>query len=107
MRVRIKQECQLFGLNEILVLVLLIGCIFILPRLLNKGQASTQQSLPFYKKKLGAFARVGIVLSIAYPAGLSLYLKPWEGHWVSFCAFGLFPILLVWGIAWVMAGKKK
>lgn len=94
------------GISEILVLLLLLACILILPRLL-KGVPARSGSSPVAEiKKLGTKARVRIVMSFVYPAGAALYLRPWDGHWISFLSFGVFPVLLIWGLIWILSAKK-
>ncbi len=94
------------GISEILVLLLLLACILILPRLLKGVPANTVSSPVAEMKKLGKMARLGIVLSVVYPVGAALYLRPWDGHWVTFLSFGIFPVLLIWGIVWVLSARK-
>ena len=95
------------GISEILVLVLLIACILILPRLFKGGEPAQKKSSTMKIKKLSTKARVGIVLSIVFPLAMALYLKPWDDHLVSYLSFGVFPVLLVWAMFWILAGKKK
>ncbi len=58
--------------------------------------------------RLNMKMRVFVVLSVAYPLCAALYLQPWNTlAWVSFFAFGLFPVLIFWGIVWVFAAKKR
>ena len=94
------------GISEILVLVLLIACILILPRLLKGVPAKPGGSPVPDMKKLSARARLGIVLSLVYPVGAALYLRPWDGHLISFLSVGVFPVLLIWGVVWIVSAKK-
>jgi Na+/H+ antiporter NhaD/arsenite permease-like protein len=94
------------GINEILVLVLLIACILILPRLFKKDSAkkvSTSKKI----KNLSAKIRFSIVLTLVYPIVTALYLKPWENNPIVYLSYGVVPVFLVWAIAWVVTGKKK
>ncbi|MCD4722065.1 MAG: hypothetical protein K8S13_19710 [Desulfobacula sp.] len=94
------------GISEILVLVLLIACILILPRLF-KGEPVKKTSSSKQRKKLSAKIRFGIVLTLVYPIVLALYIKPWNENIISFISFGIIPVFLVWAIAWIIAGRKK
>ncbi len=95
------------GVSEILVLVLLIACILILPRLF-KGEPSVKNSASAKAlSKLTAATRSGIVLSIVYPVGMALVLKPWQGNVVRYISIGVIPVLLVWAVVWILAGRKK
>ncbi|MCF6246232.1 MAG: hypothetical protein L3J69_02610 [Desulfobacula sp.] len=95
------------GISEILVLVLLIVCILILPRLFKGDEPNQKRSSPITIKKLGTKARIGIVLSLVYPVAMALYLRPWDGSLVSFISFGVFPILIVWAMIWISGSKKN
>ena len=95
------------GISEILVLVLLIACILILPRLFKGDEAPGQKKAPIIKmKKLGTSTRIGIVVSFVYPVAMALYLRPWDDHIVSYLSLGIFPVLLAWALIWILAGKK-
>ncbi len=102
----ITRERNLTGISEILVLLLLLACILILPRLLKGVPAQSSRSSAIDIKKLGTKTRLGIVLSIVYPVGAALYLRPWDGHLISFVSFGILPVLLIWAGVWVMAARK-
>jgi len=95
----------LAGISEILVLILLIACIIILPRLFKK-EPSLKKSV---KKpwKLSVKIRLGIVFSILYPIAMALYIKPWNDNLISFISYGIIPVLLVWAVTWIIAGLKK
>ena len=94
------------GISEILVLVLLIACILILPRLF-KGEPAKKNSLSEKRKILSAKIRFGIVLTLVYPIAMALFIKPWNENIISFISFGIIPVLLIWSIVWVIAGRKK
>jgi hypothetical protein len=94
------------GISEILVLLLLIVCILILPRMF-KGQPAKKAS-PLKKiSPLSVKMRIAIFMSLLYPLSLALYMKPWKENLVSFISYGCFPILLFWGIVWVLSGKRQ
>ncbi|MCP3873462.1 MAG: hypothetical protein GY699_09960 [Desulfobacteraceae bacterium] len=95
------------GISEILVLVLLIACILILPRLF-KGESSNKKITTSTEiKKLTVIARFGIVLSFIYPLVLALLLKPWEKNNILYISVGIIPVFIIWAIVWIMAGRKK
>jgi predicted Na+-dependent transporter len=96
----------LTGISEILVLVLLIVCILILPRIF-KGEPEKKPSLSKKVTRLSAKIRFGIVMSFLYPFVAGIYLKPWNKNITSFLSFGILPVFLGWGIAWVLAGRKQ
>lgn len=94
------------GISEILVLVLLIACIFILPRMM-KGEPETKTRVLKKKAPLSAKIRLGIILSLIYPLVLALYLKPWNTAYIPYVAYGILPVFLAWSLVWVLAGRKK
>jgi Na+/H+ antiporter NhaD/arsenite permease-like protein len=94
------------GINEILVLVLLIACILILPRLFKKDSAK-KVSASKKIKNLSAKIRFSIVLTLAYLIIAALYLKPWENNPIVYLSYGVVPVFLTWAIAWIVTGKKN
>ena len=94
------------GISEILVLVLLIACILILPRMF-KGEPAKKTSLSTKRKILSAKIRFGIVLTLVYPMAIALYIKPWNENIIPFISFGILPVFIVWAVVWVIAGRKK
>lgn len=93
------------GVSEILVLVLLITGILILPRFF-KGEPDKKTSSAKMLKKLPAKIRLNIVLSLIYPIAMALYLKPWNGNLISYISYGIVPVILVWAVVWIIAGRK-
>jgi len=96
----------LTGISEILVLVLLIACILILPRMF-KGEPAQKTSAAKKLKKLPIKIRFAIVLSLVYPLAMALYLKPWKDNLIFYLSFAILPVFLVWAIAWILAGRNK
>jgi len=95
----------LTGISEILVLVLLITCILILPRLF-KGEPVKKASSSKKLKKLKTKTRFIIILTIAYPLAMALYLRPWHKNLIFYISYGILPVFLLWAVAWILAGKK-
>lgn len=95
------------GISEILLLILVIACIFILPRVFQ-GKSRPKKEDDWVKtKRLPAKTRGGIVASVAYPLLLALYLKPWQGNGLAFVSYGIFPVFLIWALVWIFSGGKK
>jgi len=94
------------GLMEILLIVAIILCIFMLPGLLRRQQENevrpTDQGLG-----LTGWRRLAILASLLWPALLALYLKPWNSHWHIFLYVAVGPVVLAWGICWVFSGFRK
>ncbi|MFH2092845.1 MAG: hypothetical protein ABIJ31_10825 [Pseudomonadota bacterium] len=94
------------GAAEILVLILLILVILILPRLF-KPVPQNKNIYPRQLPCLRPVTRAGIILTLIYPVGMSLYFKPWEGNLVAFLAFGVLPVFLSWSLVWILSGRKN
>jgi len=104
---RLLRECLLTGISEILVLVLLITSILILPRLF-KGEKPAKKRSSFKKSNsLTAKIRFGIVLTLIYPIAAALYLKPWNENLIPYISYGIIPVVIVWAVVWIIAGRKK
>ena len=93
------------GISEILVLILIIACILILPRMMQGEK--TQSAGSAKVKSLTGKTRMGIVFSIIYPIVAALIMKPWNGNLILFVFLGIFPVILGWLIVWVLAGFRK
>ena len=94
------------GVSEILILILLITCILILPRMFKQVPKQKSSS----KKKFSRIPvnlRLYIVLSFIWPSIMALYLKPWNNNITSFVSYGIVPVIMIWAVAWIIAGKKK
>ncbi len=95
------------GVNEILVLILLIVAILILPRMFRSGSVKNETHVK-KRFRLTPLARAGIVLSLVYPVFFALSLKPWEdGQMISFFSIGILPVILAWSIVWIITGRKQ
>lgn len=95
------------GISEILVLVLLITAILILPRLFKGKEPTEKRSVSKRHSNLSVKIRIGIILSLAYPVAMALYFQPWNDHLIPYLSYGIIPVFLAWGIAWVLAGRKN
>ena len=93
------------GINEILVLILLIASVLVLSRFF-KGAPVKKQSAAKKNKNLPVKKRLRIVLTLTYPIAASLYLKPWENNLLVYLIYGIAPVLLFWAVVWIVAGKK-
>jgi len=93
-------------MTEILVIIAIALAIFMLPRLTGKR---VQKGSPALSRisKISGWLRLAIMASILWPAGSALYLKPWNAHWLKFVVLGIGPVILFWGIYWVLSGFRK
>jgi hypothetical protein len=92
------------GLQEILVIVLVIVFILFLPRLTGRGSQKTPSKA---LQKLSGKLRLAIVASVIWLLLWATFFKPWTGEILAFTLVGLCPIILGWGGLWVIEGFKK
>ena len=103
------------GIQEILVLIIIILGILFLPRILKPGgtnpdsQGRGRPPLPIYAKiaAISGRLRLAIVVSILLPFGAALYFEPWHRGIIPFIAIGVGPVALFWGTFWVVSGYKN
>nr|WP_320192523.1 hypothetical protein [uncultured Desulfobacter sp.] len=95
------------GISEILVLVLLILCILIVPRMIapkpSGKRKKTKSSAGIFTMKM----RIAIVLSAAVLIISALWAKPWQGQILIFIVSGALPVALGWSLIWIFSARKK
>ncbi len=94
------------GLQEILVIVLIVLALWAVPRLTgrSRGYAAGQ---PVRRFSLQGRTRLAILASAVWVAAAGLVLNPLEGPVLPFVLAGPGPVALGWGAAWVMRGYGK
>lgn len=92
------------GIQEILVIVLLIVALLVIPRMIGKNRRSSAP-LPSRRPVTGT-VRLAILASFAWPVAAALYFKPWSHGWLLFATWGIAPVLAIWGFAWVVRGYR-
>ena len=94
------------GIQEILVLVIIVLGILILPRIINRGQAS-----PMVKAKpavvLTGRMRLALAASVIWPALVAAFMQPWKQDLVTYLYLGIGPVSAIWILYWVYIGFKK
>ena len=99
------------GIQEILVLIIIILLIFFIPRVLSRHQPAQSSRPPINRQggiRLAGRLRFAIVASIAWPLVLAPILRPWQSNNLDLYLYlGIGPVLLGWAIAWVIVGFKK
>lgn len=97
------------GINEILVLILIITGIIILPRVFRPQQTAGKKSIPLVQnlKRMSVKIRIAICLSLIYPFAAALYLKPWESGLNFFLLTGFLPVIIIWSVIWIISGIKN
>ena len=92
------------GLQEILVIVLVIAFILFLPRVTGRGTAKTASKT---RQTLSGRVRLAILASVIWLLACATYFKPWTGEILAFTLVGLCPVIMGWGALWVIDGFKK
>ena len=100
------KNATMSGLMEILLIAVIVLAIFLLPGLMGAQRKKAPQRADRILRLSGR-KRLAIVASLLWPALLALYMKPWNGHWPIFLYTALGPVVLGWGIAWVLSGFRK
>jgi hypothetical protein len=92
------------GIQEILVLVIIILAIFFLPRMMNKQTAQKMAEPAFV---LTGKLRLAIAASVIWPALMAAFLRPWQKDLALFLYIGIGPVFLAWAIFWVFTGFRN
>ena len=94
------------GIQEILVLVIIILGILFLPRIFNRGQEKRPAvSRPVFV--ISGKMRLAIAASVLWPAVMAAYIQPWEKDLYHYLYLGVGPVALIWIIYWVLTGFRK
>ena len=94
------------GIQEILVLVIIILGILFLPRILNRGQ----EKRPAVSRPVIVVSgkmRVAIAASVLWPAVMAAVIQPWEKDLFRYFFLGVGPVAFIWIIYWVLTGFRK
>ena len=94
------------GIQEILVLVIIILAIFILPRILSRGQ---QNQVPPREAgiALSGKMRLAIAASALWPAVVAAFMQPWKDNLPRYIYVGAGPVAIIWIAYWVFTGFRK
>ena len=98
------------GIQEILVLVIIILLIFFIPRVLSRQQPSSQATpaVPRTRIRFTGRLRLAVVASFLWPLITAAYLQPWQlPNLSNYFFIGIGPVLLGWAVAWIFAGYRK
>jgi len=93
------------GIQEILVIVLLIVALLVVPRMFGNRHRSSAPKPP--RPPLSGPIRLAIIASIAWPLAMAALLQPWHHQWLIFSGLGLAPVLTGWSVAWVLHGYRR
>jgi hypothetical protein len=94
------------GIQEILVLVIIVLGILFLPRIFNRSRTA-----PLGEAKpsviLSGRMRLGIAASFLWPAVIAAFMQPWEKDPFLYLYLGVGPVALIWIIYWVYIGFRQ
>jgi hypothetical protein len=94
------------GIQEILLLVIIILGILVLPRIFNRG-SEARQAAPRPAIEISGKMRLAVAASVIWPAVMAAFLKPWEQNLFRYLYLGVGPVALIWIIYWVLTGFRK
>ena len=94
------------GIQEILVLVIIILGILFLPRILNRGQEK-RPAVPRPVIVVSGKMRLAIAASVLWPAVMAAVIQPWEKDLFRYLFLGVGPVAVIWIIYWVLTGFQK
>jgi hypothetical protein len=95
------------GIQEILIIVLIISGIFLVPRMMTPRPAPRKVVMRRGPLKLSWVLRLAVILSTLWPVACALYFRPWQQNLIPFAAVGIGPVAVGWSIKWVLAGIKN
>jgi len=97
------------GIQEILVILLVILAIFFIPRMLPRKQllAPAATGPRRLVAKLSGRMRLAIVVSVIWLLIAVAYFEPWHRAINPFLYFGVCPVAIAWGVIWIFTGFRK
>ena len=98
------------GIQEILLILLIIVAILFLPRLMPRKKPSSSSAMNAQKSPavLSGKLRLAVVLSAVWLLISAAYYEPWRFENIrSFLYFGVGPVVVLWGGIWIFYGFKK
>jgi hypothetical protein len=100
----------LSGLQEIVVILIIILILFILPRMMTGKQALQNRQTAVIKKSLFSLSggmRLAVVVSILWPLTAAIWYRPWQKDMMLFICLGVGPVIVGWCLFWVVDGFRK
>ena len=94
------------GIQEILVLVIIILGILFLPRILNRGEEN-RPAVPRPAVVISGKMRLIIAASVLWPAVMAAFMQPWEKELFRYLYLGVGPVAFIWILYWVLTGFRK
>ena len=96
------------GLSEILLILLIVIVLFFLPRMVSRPAPPARRPArrPLTIKLAGRW-RLFILVSVVWLAAAVLWFQPWAGAPTRFVVLGAGPVIVSWGLVWVVAGFRR
>ena len=94
----------MFGLNEILIIIVIILGLLFVPRMMARRQPQ-QPAVP--KTVISGKIRIALVASFIYLALAAIFFQPWHQNQIAFLYLGIGPVVLAWLGYWVYLGFNK
>jgi hypothetical protein len=91
----------LSGIQEILLIGVIILAILFLPRIKNRNNPVR---LPKPAVIISGKMRLIMAVSVFWPVLMSAFLQPWKKDLVLFVYIGICPVLSGWVLYWVWRG---
>ncbi|WP_319409813.1 hypothetical protein [uncultured Desulfosarcina sp.] len=101
------KDLMFSGIQEILLIVLIISGIFLVPRMMNPRPSPPKVVLRRPALTFSWTLRLALIVSILWPVACALFFKPWQHDVIPFATVGLGPVVIGWSIKWVLAGIKN
>lgn len=96
------------GIQEILLIVLLILALLIVPRMLPSKRKPMKPVPPrLNRQRFTGKLRLALLLSFLWLFVFSAIYVPWRGQWFEFLFGGVGPLILAWGFYWVLSGFRN
>ena len=96
------------GIQEILLIVLLILALLILPRIVSSRRAPVaSKPRRAVRIPLSGKFRLAILVSFLWLFVLSAIYVFWRGQWLVFLYAGIGPLIAAWGLYWVVSGFRS
>ncbi len=92
------------GMQEILILVVIITAIFFLPRVISRGKGKKQLEQVF---ALSGKMRLAIGTSVSWPLLVAAVIQPWQKNMPLFLYIGFGPVVFGWIMNWVLHGFRN
>jgi hypothetical protein len=94
------------GFTEILLITVIVLGIVFLPRLAGR-RGNTEESMTPSGARISFKMRIAILASLVWPSAMAFLLKPWDKSLIPFLYIGIAPVIISWGIGWIVEGYRR